>query len=362
MPQRANITDIQLRNAKPPQSGAATIWDGAIRNFGVRISSGGTKSFIILLGKGRRQTIGRYPVISLAQARDKATKLFAEKTLGRHAPSTITWEDATAEFLEGVERNNRPRTHEDYRRILTSYFPLTGKLENVSKQQMAGKLDRLVNTPTQRNNALVVAKIFFRWSVNRGYLNHSPLEGLTTQKQPSRTRVLSDDELRRVWIAAGTLGTFGIITRLLICTGQRRSEIGSLQSSWLQNDVLTIPAHVAKNGRSHSIPLSPLSKTLAIGLATSRHSMKPYCAWSKPKKLLDEASGVTGYCLHDLRRSYVTNMARLGVPLPVIERLVNHVSGSFAGIVGIYQRHSFMPEMEKAVAAYEEYLGRLVSE
>jgi integrase len=90
-------------------------------------------------------------------------------------------------------------------------------------------------------------------------------------------------------------------------------------------------------------------------------SHQPFNGWSKSKAALDKLSGVTGWTLHDLRRTYATNMARLGVQLPVIERLLNHVSGSFAGVVGIYQHHSFMPEMRNAVERYEQWLAALIN-
>src|SRR5262245_19607365 len=134
----------------------------------------------------------------------------------------------------------------------------------------------------------------------------------------NRTRCKPVAALKRIWNAANNAGQFGTIVQLLISTGQRRGEIASIQPSWLENDTLVIPAHVAKNGRRHSIPLSEPSLKLATRLATSRSSMQPYNAWSKSKRALDEASGITGYCLHDLRRKFATRLAELGVAPHVI--------------------------------------------
>ena len=92
--------------------------------------------------------------------------------------------------------------------------------------------------------------------------------------------------------------------------------------------------------------------------ARSTHGTS-FNGWSKSKAALDKESGVTGYTLHDLRRTFATIHARIGTPIAVIEKLLNHVSGSFSGIVAVYQHHSFLPEMEKAVAAYEAYLAEL---
>jgi integrase len=83
--------------------------------------------------------------------------------------------------------------------------------------------------------------------------------------------------------------------------------------------------------------------------------------WSKPKARFDRECGVSGWTLHDLRRTFATNMQRLGVRLEVTEALLNHVSGTRAGIVGIYQRCHFLPEMREAILRYEAWLTRLIS-
>ena len=111
---RSTLTETALLAAKPN----TTLWDGAVNHFGIRIAPGGTKTFIVLLGSGRRHKIGRYPTLTLAMARAKAKRLLAERALGRYQPQTITWETALDEFLAHVARKNRPRTHQEYGRTL----------------------------------------------------------------------------------------------------------------------------------------------------------------------------------------------------------------------------------------------------
>ena len=84
----------------------------------------------------------------------------------------------------------------------------------------------------------------------------------------------------------------------------------------------------------------------------------PFSGWSKSKKLLDEISGVEGWTLHDLRRTFSTRLAELGTTPHIIERLLNHVSGTISGVSAIYNRHHFMPEMQQAVEKYEAHLLR----
>jgi hypothetical protein len=115
VPQHQALTDMTLKTAPPPERGIATIWDGSLKHFGVRISSkGGAKSFIVLLGSGRRQAIGRYPALSLAKAREKAKIILAQRALGKHQPSAISWKKAVAEYLEVVKAKRRAHTHHEY--------------------------------------------------------------------------------------------------------------------------------------------------------------------------------------------------------------------------------------------------------
>jgi len=191
---------------------------------------------------------------------------------------------------------------------------------------------------------------------------------VTAPKSVSRSRVLTDDELRRVWVAIDECGTFGAIVKLLILTGQRRGETAALQSSWIKIDAITLPKEITKNGREHTFPIGTMAASLLAerstsgGLFLARWRQTNFSGWSKSKAALDKLSGVSGWTLHDLRRTFATNLAALGTPIHVTERLLNHVSGTQSGIVAVYQRHSYMPEMRKAVEAWERHLHALVGQ
>jgi len=177
VPQHQALTDMTLKTARLPERGTATLWDGSLKHFGVRISKGGAKSFIVLLGSGRRQAIGRYPTISLAQAREKAKIILAERALGKHRPSNITWKKALIEYLEAVEVKNRPRTHDQYSRTLKNCFPFGDtKLADITKADISKKLARLKDTPSQQKHAAVYLKIFFNWAVAEEYFETNPLQ------------------------------------------------------------------------------------------------------------------------------------------------------------------------------------------
>ena len=152
---------MTLKTAKLPERGTSTIWDGALKHFGVRISKGGAKSFIVLLGSGRRRAIGRYPALSLAKAREKAKIILAQRALGKHQPGAISWKKAIDQYLDFVKRNRRPHTHHEYARTLKKYFPFGNtNLGDITKLDISQKLARLKDTPSQQNHAAVYAKIF----------------------------------------------------------------------------------------------------------------------------------------------------------------------------------------------------------
>jgi integrase len=362
---RQHLSDMTVRTAEPPASGSVTLWDASVRNFGLRITNTGARSFVVLIGSGRRQVIGRWPTISLAQARSKAKQIFAERTLGKYQPRTIAWEVARAEDLSPAKTKNRPTTYAEYERILNRYFPFTGALHDITKHDVAQKLAR-ISASSQRDHALVCLRVFFRWAISRGHLNADPTDSLQRTKLPARARVLTDDELRQVWRACDeTGGQYAAIVKLLILTGQRRGEIAALQSSWIRNGIIVFPASVTKNKREHTVPIGAIATTLisqvslpALLFPARGKSASPFNGWSKAKAALDRRLGrtVAPWTLHDLRRTFATRMAELGVQPHVIERILNHSTGQISGIAATYNRATYLKEMCEAIELYERHL------
>jgi integrase len=187
--------------------------------------------------------------------------------------------------------------------------------------------------------------------------------------ETSRDRILTDDELKAVWRGAAKEGyPFGAILQLLILTGQRRGEVGGMMWSELDLEAGTwsLPRERVKNDRRHEVPLS--RQALAIFKNVPRIGDKyvftlsgtaPYNGW-KAKERIEEAVGIAPWTVHDLRRTAASRMAKLGVSLVVIEKILNHVSGSLAGIVGVYQRHEFAEEKRAALQRWADHVEQLV--
>jgi integrase len=220
---------------------------------------------------------------------------------------------------------------------------------------------------------LAATRKMFAWAVARDIIAASPCAGVKppSPEQP-RDRVLNDDELRLVWLAADQIGwPFGPLVQLLALTGQRRDEVARMR--WeeidLENRLWTLPTERTKNNKRHEVPLSvpavdilkSAPRLAGSDLIFTTNGATPVSGYSKAKRALDAllAPDTPHWTLHDLRRTCASGMARLGINLPVIEKVLNHASGSFAGIVGVYQKHSFADEKRRALEAWGRHIQKL---
>jgi integrase len=376
------LTDISIRSLPQPEKGQKTYSDDALSGFGVRVSQGGTKTFVVVHGPTReRLTIGRYPVLSLADARAEAKRLLAERTLGKHRPKSVTFDEARDEFLKEKEASKRANTIRDYKRLLKRFPFGRTRLTDIRRADVKKKLDKMAKTPSEQKHALVAIKTFFRWCVASEYLEHSPCEGIKPpQTRGSRQRVLSPVELAEVLRKARSCPyPFGPIVQLLVLTGQRRTEIAHLEWEWIDRagQTITLPASITKNKREHTFPygdevaailerLPILDNAQYLFPATREHVRgKPttvFNGWGKAKAAFDlTLTKVEPWTLHDLRRTMSTTMAPLGIPQLIMEKLLNHVTGGEqSAIAQVYNKYNYLPEMREAVLRYETHLQSIL--
>lgn len=358
------ITDLSLRALQPPEKGQKTYFDDTLSGFGVRVSQGGSKMFVLIHGTDRRRTsLGRVGIITLAQAREQGRRLLAEKTLGIVQLPTASFAEAKDLFLASCETRLRDRTISDYRRLLTRHFSKFAKrpLASLQSHEISGAIDGLKATPVEQNHAFAAARTLFRFCVRRGLIPRSPLEGMNLPSRiHTRDRMLDGPELLAVWKAAVAIGyPFGMIVQLLLLSGQRKSEIALLEWSWISGDTITTPVAVAKNHRAHTFPIGSLIKGVLARVPRTGDRLFTVYNWDAKTDDLRERAGIAHFVLHDLRRSFASHMASLEVPPHVVERLLNHISGTVSGVSAIYNRYSYLKEMQEAVAAYESHLLRL---
>ena len=367
---RAAFSDPGLRSLPLPESGQKFYWDAKLSCFGCRVSQGGTKTFLIKR-KNTFVTIGRYPLISLSAARTEAKRLLAEFTLGKTRPDAIGYEAAVKLFIAEKKRNRRTSTTNSYKGLLNS-FSFVGAVSEISASEVQRKLAQY-KTEGSYNHHLVALRVFFNWCIKRKYRTDNPTLGLSTYKRPKRARVLTDDELQLIWLATDSEElplNFRNIIKLLMLTGQRRGEIAALQESFYSHNAQTIclPDKLTKNSRKHTFPIGALAVSIISRIKTSetfffftigrRNTPEVFSAWSKNKKRLDKISSVTGWTLHDLRRSFRTGLGALSVLPHIAERLVNHVSAK-SEMEETYDLGLYLPEMREAMNRWEEKLQKI---
>src|SRR5262245_23437137 len=211
----------------------------------------------------------------------------------------------------------------------------------------------------------------FSWFVRNRRCERNPCAGVhLLEAGRERDRVLSDDELVRLWKATEQIGgSFGAIYKVLVLTGCRLNEIAQMKWAELSDDFATLklPAERVKNKTPHDVPLSPMARDVIAAVPriagsdfvfTSPRTGRPALAFSKAKAAIDALMGpdVPQWVTHDIRRTVASGLQRLGIALPVTEKILGHEGGSFGGIVGVYQRHEYAAEQRAALERWAAHV------
>ena len=385
---RSKLTKSVI-DALPTPAKDIVYWDSGCPGFGVKITPKGRKVFIVLYRAGgagsrlRKYTIGPYGRVTLHQARAAALKIFAARTEGRDPAAEKQQarrrlvvdrvEDVVELFI--TEHVSKTRSAREISRLLRREVnPRWGtrSVHEIGKRQIIELVTEVAarGTPSAANKLLKVVKAFLGWCVGRAILDVSPANGLVAPaRERARDRLLEDDELARILRAARQMdGPYGGIVALLALTGQRREEVAQL--TWDEVDLAsrtwTLPACRTKNGKPHIVHLSRESLAVLMGMPKlgkfvfSLSGAKPFQGFSAAKHKLDKLSGVSDWRLHDLRRTCVSGMARLGVAPHVADKVLNHQSGTISGVAAVYQRHEFLAERKDALERWSAHLARLL--
>jgi integrase len=368
------------------------VFDDEQTGLGVRVTSGGGKSFLAQYrhaGEKRRIPLGSCTAISLASARDAVRTILGDVAKGR---------DPAGERKEAARQGKRKAANEalTLAALLEQWeaLRLAGKRERYAAEAVravrvafekrlplpAADLDRATivrvldalakdGKAAMASRTAAYGRACYQWAIKRGSLETNPFANLPLTPVVKRERVLTDVELAAVWKATDGPGPFSAIVRMLILTGQRREEVTAMTWDEIAGDLSTwtVPANRAKNGTAHIVPLSSQAQAILRVAPRVRGTdlvfpgrNGPFNGFSKAKEALDKASGVKDWRLHDLRRTMATGLQRLGVRLEVTEAVLNHVSGSRAGIVGVYQRHSWGDEKRAALNAWGAHVEAVI--
>jgi integrase len=344
-------------------------FDPSTPAFGMRVGKN-RRTWIIQRGVDRRIIrVGHYPAMTLAEARQKGKQLLASTQLNHER---VTTQEAYDLFVKVFLPQKKPRTQYDYKRVMERHYLPTlasKRLDAITSHMTTAITDGLVHTPSELIHATAVGKTFFKWCIRRHYLTVSPLQSAEMPRPKKRKRVLTDDELRAVWDAATKFGgSYGALVKLVILTGLRRTECAALEAAWVQPDRITLPSHITKNGKEFTFPIGPTTQALLTSLKTNWHLLLPqypqgplpFNTFSVTKPEFDKTHSVRGYTLHDLRRTYRTNLSRLRVPRDICERLINHASAR-TDLDEIYDQYDAWNEQVEAVNRYDAWLQKLLA-
>lgn len=435
---RVRLNEKSFRRAAPA-TGQVELWDDLLPGFGLRIASGGARTYFVmkrLNGRLLRRTVGKAPPRDTERdaalpagmywphdARAEARKLLGDMERGLDPKPEPPSPKAPDDTFKGVADRYLANSLKGGGASLRSKDELARKLKtdlsawhdkpiaSIRRRDIQALVDSKAEvSPIAANRLLSFIKRVFRWAVSKDIIDADPAAAVTKPADENeRTRYLSDDEIRLFWRACDQLGDPpGRLFKLALVTGQRRGEVAGLRRSELgklqyrkrqgskeiavSGDAWLLPPERTKRGVAHTVPLSPLAKSLIDGalplrisgktfdcvLASGATGDQPVTGWSRYKVRLDNLIGreiakdrnepydpqkhrLEPWHLHDLRATAATVMeARLGIPTRVISRILNHAEGDGKSMTARYTRHSWDAEAADALQRWADELGRIV--
>jgi integrase len=411
--------------AVTPEKSDVFLWDSLVPRFGVKITPSGSRIYLVQYRAKaapgqksviRRVTIGKHGELwTVEKARGEAKTLLAAADLQRdpfEERRTERHDKAMAEIASIAEAEERARAdaireRDEFSKVADRYIELrlgqnksgdesarlikydavptwTGRhISEIRRADVADLIDGIRSrSPAVARATYAALRGLFSWCVERDLIQHSPCEGMKAPPRvTARDRVLSDDELLTVWRGCTALGfPFGTAHKILMLTGQRRSEVSEMEWSELDLDaaIWRIPKERTKNGKAHEVDLCPLAVTILKEIPEISEFVFParggggVQGFSAAKRQLDETiakdmkraapdASMAPWVTHDLRRTCATGMASMNFPPHVVERVLNHISGTQSGLVGVYQRHEYRDERRAALLAWGAHVEAIAT-
>ncbi|MDI4655364.1 tyrosine-type recombinase/integrase [Xanthobacter autotrophicus] len=378
---RKKLTPKLLDSLQAATTKRYEVRDDVVVGLMIRVSATGAKVWYLattVKDRARRIKLGTYPILSLADARDKAREVLRQIQLGTfdEEPAVrLTLGKVIPQFIE-LYAKPRNRSWKSTQRVLDKFAALhSTPIDGIKRADVVNVLDGLTTSGlgTGANRALAAIKKLFAWCLDRGSIEVNPVAALKAPaKEVARDRVLTDDEIVACWRAAEGEGfPFEPFAKMVILTGQRRGEVAGMRWSELDLDkgTWTLPAKRTKNATQHVVPLAPLALSILSALprfagsdfvftTTGRTAISGF---GRLKARLEKAAGADDWRMHDIRRTVATNMAMMGVQPHVIEAVLNHKSGIVSGVAAVYNRHAYRDEKLAALAKWETHLEQAIN-
>ena len=393
------LTVTAIKAAKPIDSRDRFLPDG--NGLFLKVAANGSKSYVFRYTYGSRRrlmTLGTYPALDLAKARQK--HLEARQTLKSGADplqinhavqqafkGALNVEQLGDEWLRRVIDRQFKKPEEVRRMLITDIYPRIGKYlaKDITSREAALVVNKVVDrgSPVQANRVLRTLKKLFAYAVEQSHVTENPvtmtIKGAGGREEP-RKRNLTLDEIMTILqlfetSSSRTSWQVRAIIKLLVLTAQRSGEVCGMEWKHLSLDrrIWIIPKEITKSDRSHVVHLSPQAIQILRNVEPltgseryvftsdkdiSRHIETRSLSQAVRKRLADtELSSIVPFTPHDLRRTAASRMADMEVPPYIIEKILNHV---MVGAMGIYNRGEYIEEREQALEKWGAFVEKLV--
>lgn len=386
-----------VERLKPPNSGQLEIFDSTLPGFGIRVSKGGRKAWVLLYranGRKRRLTLGSYPALSLGDARTAARTAVQAVQRGddpalekqhKRATQPATFGELANDYIERYAKVRKRSWKNDESNLRLHVLPhwQQRKLDSIKRADVVALVEgpEANGQPHLARQLLATVRKLFNWAVEKSLADSNPVAGVRIGSKPQdRSRILTLEELRQIWAVWNQLpNPWGAYFKVLLLTAQRRSEVAHMRWDQITDGVWTIPPEANKSGRLHMVPLS--AEVMSI-LDTLPRTTSPFVFPARSIRDRDQpAAPISGFSaavrkvngrlsspidwrIHDLRRTATSMMARLRFPPHVLSAVLNHApQATMKGVLSVYNRYEYLDEKREALTTWSDYVfGQVMDE
>ncbi len=374
---RENLTELRVRKAPVPQKPAQLeLWDTGCPGLMFKVSFGGARTFFAVryvAGKARMQKLGRYPILTLADARQAARKFLVDpEAAAKQEASKETFEAVLDKFVQRHIKGQGLRSAKNYEAYLRRHCKVwySRPFEAIRRRDVADLMDQVEKEVSAKTADLLLAHIskLCNWYATRSDDYQTPIvKGMKRSKPNPRKRKLTDDEIRALWKVTTDLGVFGAIVRMLLLTAQRRAKIATMKWTDLSSDGIWTIATAPREKGNPGVLILPKA-ALEIIEARRRSTNSPYVfsnadaafnQWSAYKAALDLKLTIPPWVLHDLRRTARSLMSRAGIQSEHSERVLGHSVGK--PIEEVYDQHQYTEEKAAALVKLVDLINVIIN-
>jgi integrase len=370
MTMKFKLTAAKIEAAKVmPGQNEIKLWDTLVGGLYLRMAASGSRRWYFRYrddsGAVRSFKLGDYPTLLIDPARDAARAHAGTVAKGGN-PAQVRAEKRRQEratlgallAVDGPYERDLAARHIVRRKAVLSRLRrglarlMHMDVAAISRREIVEAMDTLNEWPGARADLRKNSKVMLEWCVDRGLVQANCLAGMRSAPksraeriaEAAKRRALSDEDIVKLWRAADAGGKFGGYVQLLLLTGLRRNELGTLRWTDIKQDRIVLPPEITKTGHAHEVGLTPLMRSI-LGrqirtpskyvFPSERRAGRPMSQWSGMKKALMVETDIGVWRLHDMRRTNRTMMSRLGVAEPVAEAAIGHVKEALVGLYNL---------------------------